>query len=209
MTRKTQNDQLKGAPTRVLEAFNRLNEKQKTFALALPTAKSQKDAARLAGYSEKTAKSLAFRLANHADIKVVVGYLTTPTLEAAADVVAVAKDSVERTVEEICRIGLADPRTLFDDDGKLLPISEWPDDIARAVSSIESFEEYQGRGEDREAIGMVRKVKFHGKIDAIDKLAKIKGFYRPEQHEHTHRVQGLSDLLHEIDGAGCGPGPSS
>jgi hypothetical protein len=56
---------------------------------------------------------------------------------------------------------------------------------------------------------MVRKVKFHGKLDAIDKLAKIKGYYRPEQHEHTHRVTGMAGVLEEIDGAGTGPGPSS
>lgn len=203
MTRKTQTDPLRGAPAAVLDSFNRLNAKQKAFALALPSASSQKEAARLAGYSENTAVSLAFKTANHPDVKVVVGYLTDT---AAAVVVAEVKDSVERTIGELCRISLADPRTLFDDEGRLLPIKEWPDDIARAVSSIESFEEYQGRGEEREAVGMVRKVKFHGKIDAIDKLAKIKGFYRPEKHEHTHRVQGMSDVLDEIDGASTGPG---
>lgn len=203
MKRKQKSDALQGAPLEVLEAFNRLNDMRKAFALALPTADSQKHAARLAGYSDKTAESLAFKMANHPDVKVVVGYLTTTF---AAEVVTHAKDSIERTIDEVCRVGLADPRTLFDEKGNLLPIKEWPEDIARAVSSIESFEEYQGRGEDREAIGMVRKVKFHGKLDAIDKLAKIKGFYRPEKIEHTHRVQGLADVLSEIDGAGTGPG---
>ncbi|NUS39396.1 MAG: terminase small subunit [Lysobacter sp.] len=206
MSTKAPKDPLRGAPAEVVDAYKRLNDKQKAFALALPSADSQKHAARLAGYSEKTAQALAFRMVQNPDVRIVVDYLTTG--QAAAEVV-VAKDSVERTIEEVCRVALADPRTLFDDDGNLLPIKDWPDDIARAVSSIESFEEYQGRGEDRQAVGMVRKVKFHGKLDAVDKLAKIKGFYRPEQHEHTHRVAGMAGVLADIDGAGTGPGPSS
>lgn len=206
MSSKAKTDPMKGAPAEVLDAYNRLNDKQKAFALALPSAESQKAAARLAGYSEKTAQAVAFKTAAKPDVKVVVGYLTRST---AAEVVVEARDSVDRQMAELCRIGLVDPRTLFDEHGNLLPIKEWPEDAARAVSSIESFEEYEGRGEDRVATGMVRKVKFHGKIEAIDKVLKVKGGYRPEQHEHTHRVQGLGDILTEIDGANTGPGPSS
>lgn len=198
-------EQLRQAPTRVLEAFNRLNEKQKAFALARPLAASDVDAARAAGYAEGTAKRLAFQTAGKPDVRVVVGYLQGSH---AQDVVGHAKDSVDRQLEELCRVALVDPRNLFDEHGNLLPIKEWPEDAARAVSSIESFEEYEGKGKDRVAIGMVRKLKFHGKIEAIDKVLKVKGGYRPEQHEHTHRVQGLGDILNEIDGAGTGPGPS-
>lgn len=209
MRTKSKTDPLKGAPAKVVAAFKRLSEKRKAFALAMPTADSQKHAARLAGYSEKTAQSLAFKLLKDPDVKAVVDYLSKGSMEQAAEVVVHAKDSVERTVAELCRVALVDPRELFDDVGRLLPIHDWPEDVARAVSSIESFEEYQGRGEDREAIGMVRKVKFHSKIEGIDKLARIRGFYRPDQHEHTHRVHGLGELLDEIDGAGTGPGPST
>lgn len=205
MATKKQPDQLKEAPKRVLDAFNRLTPKEKAFALTRPLAQSDVDAMRSAGYSEQTAKKLAFKTAAKKDVQVVVEYLQGTHAQQA---VTHAKDSVERQLEELCRIALVDPRGLFDEHGNLLPIREWPEELARAVSSIESFEEYDGRGEDRKAIGMVRKIKFHGKIDAIDKVLKVKGGYRPEQHEHTHRVQGLADILEEIDGAGTGPGPS-
>lgn len=206
MNRKKTPAQLAKAPERVVKAFNRLNEKQKAFALARPLAGSDVEAARQAGYSEKTAKKVGFQTAAKSDVQVVVGYLTQST---AAEVVTEAKDSIERQIEELCRVALVDPRTMFDDHGNLLHIKDWPEDAARAVSSIESFEEYEGKGEHRRATGMVRKLKFHGKIEAIDKVLKVKGGYRPEKVEHTHRVQGLSDLLNEIDGAGTGPGPSS
>lgn len=211
MNRKTRKaatppKQLKEAPKRVIDAYNRLTPLRKAFALARPLAKSDVEAAVTAGYAEQTAKKVGFQTAALPDVKVVVQYLLESTAQV---VVTQAKDSVERQLEELCRIGLVDPRLMFDDLGNLLPVKEWPEDVARAVSSIESFEEYEGRGEDRKAVGMVRKIKFHGKIEAIDKVLKVKGGYRPEQHEHTHRVQGLGDLLNEIDGAGTGPGPSS
>lgn len=194
---------LREAPKDVVEAYNRLNPKQKAFALALPTAASQIEAAKQAGYSEGTAKSLAFKVADNPYVKVVTGYLLG-TLSNAT--LVTAKDSLERQLQELCHIGLADPRELFDDEGRLLPIKEWPESAARAVSSIESFEEYQGRGEDREAIGMVRKVRFHGKIAAIDQVSKIKGYHRPQQVEHKH--SGLGSILAEINGAETGPGPA-
>lgn len=203
MPKKTKPEQLREAPQRVLDAYNRLNPKQKAFALALPKAKSQVEAMHLAGYAKSTAEKLAFKTAGHKDVQAVVGYLTETVAE---QQLGQSKDSLERQIEELVRVGLADPRTLFDDLGRMLPIREWPDDIARSVSSIESFEEYQGKGDEREAIGTVRKVKFHMKLDAIDKIAKIRGYYRPQQHEIKH--QGLSTILEEINGADTGPGPS-
>lgn len=205
---KAKRSSLKGAPAGVLEAFNRLKDKQKAFAMALPTAESQKEAARLAGYAESTAKSLAFKLAQNPDVQRVVGWLQTgvdtgvPVEEqaAAAEVIVEARDTLEATVRELCRITMLDPRSLFDDNGNLLPIKEWPDDAARAVASIESYEEYQGRGADRVAVGMVRKVKFHPKIEGINTLSRIKGWFRPERFEHD-LTDPLTKLLAQLSGS--------
>ena len=194
---------LREAPAAVVAAYNRLNLKQRAFALALPTAASQAAAAKLAGYSGDFAKKRAFQVAEHVDVKVVTGYLLGASATAAIET---TKDSLERQLQELCHIGLADPRELFDDRGRLLPIKEWPEAAARAVSSIESFEEYEGRGEEREATGMVRKIRFHGKIAAIDQVSKIKGYHRPQQIEHKH--SGLGSILDEINGAETGPGPA-
>lgn len=200
------------APAEVLESFKKLTDKQRAFALAMPLAQSQTGAARLAGYADKTAEKLAFKLASHPDIKKVVDYLAG---KLHAPVVEDAKDSVDRMLDELCRAALADPRTMFDENGCMLPIQDWPDDIARAVSSIESFEEYQGRGDEREAIGMVRKVRFVGKTDAIDKVSKIKGYYRPERHEHTGpgggpmQMKQVGEVLDLIDGHDTGIGAAS
>ena len=194
---------LREAPAAVAQAFTRLNPKQKAFALALPTAASQVEAAKKAGYSERMAEKQAFVVAANPYVKVVVDYLTAATV---GKELGEARDSLERQLQELCHIGLADPRRMYDDNGNILPIKDWPDDIARAISSIETNEIWAGSGEDRQAIGLTRKVRFHAKIAAIDQVSKIKGYHRPQQVEHKH--SGLGSILAEINGAETGPGPA-
>lgn len=189
------------APEEVAQAFARLNPMQRALALALPTAKDHETAMREAGYAASTARKQAGRIAKHPDIATVVNWII-------GNAISAASDSVERMIQELCRIALYDPRGLFDDKGNLLPIHDWPEDLARCVSSLDVFEEFAGKGDEREFVGFTKKLRLFNKIDAIDKVSKIRGYYRPEQHEHTHRVEGLAGLLKEIDGADTGPGPA-
>jgi hypothetical protein len=43
----------------------------------------------------------------------------------------------DRALREAARLAYSDIRQLFDDAGRILPIRDWPDSIAAAVSSIE------------------------------------------------------------------------
>jgi phage terminase small subunit len=195
------NDPLQGAPAEVVAAYNRLSALRQAFALALPTASSHEAAMIAAGYAPQTARKKAGEAAKHPDVIAVVNWIVSQA-------VVQAKDSVERLVEELCRIGYTDPITIFDDDDNLLPIREWPEDMRRALSGIEILEEYQGQGKNREYIGRTKKVKFWDKGMSLERVAKIKGYLKPEQHEVTHRIAGLAGLLQEIDGSDCGPGPA-
>ena len=42
----------------------------------------------------------------------------------------------EDVIRQLCRIAMADPRDLFNDDGSIKPISEWDDNIAMTVSDV-------------------------------------------------------------------------
>lgn len=124
-----------------------------------------------AGYSPKGAKVAAFRL------------LTNETV--AAEVAKAVKRREERTqvtadrvVLELARIGFLDPRQLFTEDGMLKPVSEWGDDLAATIASIEVEELFEGKGEDREHIGRLKKIRFWDKGRALDVLAKHTGVYR-------------------------------
>lgn len=193
---------LDGAPENVVAAFKRLSGKQRVFVLALPTAASHEAAMVQAGYTETYARKRAGIAAKHPDVVTVLNWIVSEAVEA-------ARDSVERVLRELCDVSFTDPLTIFDEADNIRPIREWPEDMRRALAGIEVFEEYQGRGKDREFIGRTKKVKFWNKLDGLEKVAKIKGYMQPEKVEHTHRVEGLAGLLAEIDGSDTGPGPAS
>lgn len=195
-------NQLADAPADVVAAYNKLSKLQKAFALALPKAASHEDAMLSAGYAPQTARKLAGQVAKHPGVQTVVNWIVSQA-------VVEAKDSVERLIAELCHVGLTDPIGIFDDNDNVLPIRLWPEDMRRALSGIEVFEEFEGRGAQRTSIGYTKKVKFWNKVDALEKIAKIRGYLQPEKHEHVHRVEGMAGLLAEIDGADTGPGPAS
>lgn len=60
---------------------------------------------------------------------------------------------------------VADLADLYDSEGRLKPISEWPP-IWRSglVVGVKSFEEYEGSGDKRRAVGVVREVKLADRV---------------------------------------------
>jgi phage terminase small subunit len=44
----------------------------------------------------------------------------------------------DRALREAARVAYSDIRELFSPGGNLLPVAQWPDDIARAVAGVET-----------------------------------------------------------------------
>lgn len=188
------------APAHVTAAFKRLTPKMRAFALALPTAESQEAAALAAGYGAQHARKNSGAMAKHADVAIVVDYIVNSAVKE-------AQDDVERLIREACAVALADPIGMVNPDGSIKPLHEWPENLRRALASYDVSELRIGKGEDA-VLGLLHKPRFWNKLDAIEKIAKIRGYLLPEKHEHTHRIEGMSGLLAEINGAGTGVGPS-
>ena len=117
-------------------------------------------------------------------------------LAAKADITA------ERTLEEIRRVAFFDFRKLFNPDGSLKNPEDMDDETASVVSSVEVFEEYEGKGESRKLIGYTKKVRLWDKIRALENLGKNLGLFREitEHHgsiDHNHKVD--SRLLVLLD----------
>lgn len=83
----------------------------------------------------------------------------------------------DKVIQELAKIAFADIRELYSDTGSLKNIKCLEDNIAGAISSIETFEEYEGRGEDREYIGDTKKVKLLDKTKALELLGKHLGIF--------------------------------
>lgn len=96
---------------------------------------------------------------------------------------------VMRLLDELRAIGTVDIRGAFNEDGRLKPMSEIPEAVAKAMAQVEVFEEFEWDGQAKERVqtGWTKKVKFYDKLRAIELLGKKLAMF-VERHEHKHSV---------------------
>jgi phage terminase small subunit len=80
----------------------------------------------------------------------------------------------DRVLLEIARLAFNDPRKAFDENGALLPIQDWPDEVAAAISSIKVKEIVDANGT---VIGETKEVKFWDKGKQIELAGKHLGMF--------------------------------
>ena len=142
-----------------------LTDKQSLFVDNYLTSLNGTQAAIAAGYSEKTARTIASKLLTKVDIQVAI----SAAMAERGDRVQVTQD---RVLREVGRIALVDPRKAFDKNNALLPPNDWPDEIAAAISSIKINEI---RNSDGDLIGETKEIKFWSKPDALMLAARHLG----------------------------------
>lgn len=142
-------------------------------------------AARRAGYAQKSARQAGARLMSDAAIMTEIQNASA----ARAERVIVTADEVLRKLLHIADVDLAD---LYDEHGNLKNIHDIPEATRRAMAGIEVDELWEGRGEDRTQVGVTRKVKLWDKPRALELLGKHLKLFT-EVHEH----RGLERLAEE------------
>lgn len=121
---------------------------------------------------------------------------TQDYLKKQTDKVAESADvTQERVIKEIARIGLFDPRKLFDNRGNPLAIQDLSDDVAAAIAGLKVRE--IPMGEDGQ-IATVIEYKLADKNSALDKLMKHLGAY---EKDNSQRAKSLAELIAEVRGA--------
>ena len=143
------------------------------------------EAARAAGYSEKNARRRAFILLRRPNV--------VKALAARREKLALRYElTTESVIAELSKIVHADPRRLFSpENGAILPVKDWPDDVAGMVASIEVDELFEGTGNGRAVIGRTKKVKLWDKNSAIEKAMKHLGLFA---EDNKQRNGALADL---------------
>jgi len=83
----------------------------------------------------------------------------------------------------------ADPAQILNDDGTLKPITRWPVTWRRMLSGFEIAELWEGRGRDRERVGVLKKIKLIDRLKVIELLGKHidVGAFK-EMIEHTGKL---------------------
>lgn len=104
----------------------------------------------------------------------------------------------DMVINELAKIAFLDIRKLYNDDGGLKNIQDIDDDTARTIASMESLEEFDGYGEDREQIGITRKVKLLDKTKALELLGKHLGLFSDVNVNMKNPIEVvLVDDVHE------------
>jgi phage terminase small subunit len=138
-----------------------LEPKQQAFCEEYIIDFNGTQAAIRAGYSERTAGSIASENLQKPEIQAEIHR----QIENRSKRTEITQD---RVLLEIARLAFNDPRKAFDEEGKLLPVQEWPDDVAAAISAIKVTE---ARTEDGD-ICQVKEVKFWDKGKQIELAGK-------------------------------------
>lgn len=104
--------------------------------------------------------------------------------------------TVEKILEELRVLAHTDIREILEPGGAVKPACDWPAHIARAVSSMEISELYEGHGQEKTQVGWTKKIKLWDKQKALDLLAKSTTVFK-DQIE----VSGKATLEEIIAGA--------
>ena len=84
----------------------------------------------------------------------------------------------EQVINQMVRIAFGDIRKLYNENGGMKNIQDLDADTATILTGIETTEEFDGYGEDREQIGYTKKVKIADKTKALDMLGKYFGIFK-------------------------------
>lgn len=161
-----------------------LNEMQARFCREFLIDRNASQAAIRSGYSPNGVEATASKLLTVAKVADRINALLS-LQEKRLDIKA------DEILKELRRVGMSDVRELYREDGTVKHPTEWPDDLARAVSSIEVEELFEFVNGEKVWIGYTKKIKLWSKTQALDMLGKHKKLF-------TDRVElDVSDNLAE------------
>jgi phage terminase small subunit len=165
---------------------NTLTPKEKAFVAEYLIDLNASAAAGRAGYKGRNldvqgAKILAQPLVAEA-IKVAIDQRIERTEIKADDVLRRLSDRADM-----------DPAQFYDEKGRFLSIHDIPPEVRKCIRSMETFEEYEGTGKDRVAVGIVRKVSWWEKNKADELLGKHLKLWTDRIEVEAH--EGRADRL--------------
>ncbi len=108
----------------------------------------------------------------------------------------------DMVIKELAKIAFLDIRKLYTENGQLKNIADIDSDTAGAISSLETLEEYEGYGDDREKIGDTQKVKLLDKTKALELLGRHLGIFNDKidvnVKEKEEKKNAISDILNQM-----------
>lgn len=144
--------------------MTKLTDKQERFCNEYIIDLNASQAAVRAGYKKKSAAVIGAQNLLKAYMQERIAVLQEPILKE-------QNITKERVSLEMARLAFNDPRKAFDSNGLMLPVKEWPDEVAAAISSIKVTETEI----NEDVTVQVKEIKFWDKGKQLDLAARHLG----------------------------------
>jgi phage terminase small subunit len=176
----------------------RLSEKQERFCQQWCVDFHGTNSAIRAGYPARSASVTAAKLLVNGKIKARIA-------EIRANASAKTGVSLERTLDQLGAMAYADPAEMYHPvTGDMLPVHEMPENIRRAIISIE-VDEIEVNGIK---LGVTKKIKLAPKDKATDMILKHLGEYKKDNLQKQTQVTVVVDIVDD-DEPGDTPNPAA
>ena len=164
-------------------AAGKLTKRQAQFVAEYLVDLNATQAAIRAGYSEKTAGSQGERLLKNVEIAAVIEKASNERLERTK----IDADYVLKRLVEIDQMDVAD---ILNKHGGVKPIQDWPPAWRQFLSGMEVSDLFEGQGDERKMVGLLKKIKWPDKLRNLELLGKhINVGAFKEQRELTGTLQ--------------------
>ncbi|HGE8312060.1 TPA: terminase small subunit [Serratia marcescens] len=143
----------------------RLKDKKELFCREYIIDLKAAPAAERAGYSARSACNIGPRLLKEPEVLARIDELKRERLSQ----LGIDANYVLLRLVEIDQMDAAD---IFNNDGSIKPIVDWPAAWRRYLSGFDLAEMFEGRGEDREMVGFLKKIKWPDKVRNLELIGK-------------------------------------
>ena len=170
---------------------SKLDSREEMFCIHILAGKSQTAAYKLAYQPQraqvKTVHEMASKLAATHKVRTRLAELFLP-------IIAKARLTRERWLNEVAKCALFDVRRMFDEHGNPKEITELDDTEAAAIGGFEFYEDFQGKGESRKPVGYTKKFKLTDRLRALELYGKGCGYYADRQELTGRDGQPLENV---------------
>ena len=162
----------------------KLTPKQQKFVDEYLIDLNATQAAIRAGYSAKTAEWIGPQLLGKSHV--------AEAIKARRDELSRKTEvTQERIILEMSRLAFMDIRSLFNQDGSLIPIKQLSDSAAAAIAGIDVVQ----IGNSDAGVGHVMKYKLPDKNRALENLARILGYLDKVKNKEQDGISKLAEAL--------------
>jgi len=170
--------------------LKKLNAQHEVFAVEYLKDLNATKAAIRAGYSAKTASRKGPDLANDPLVAELIHTLKTERVER-------TKVDADYVLKRLVEVDQMDAIDILNPDGSIKSIPDWPPIWRQMISGLDLSEIWEGSGDQRQMVGILKKIKWPDKtknLELIGKHVDVQAFKDKVEHEGN-----LKDLVPTIN----------